>query len=629
MRARTSFLLAMATVVALSACSRDDTPTGLAGAPIEARVFTDNFISADFQAFAGSKLDAVSIDNTTKYRGSASLKITIPDAGQYAGGAFVASVARDLSRYDALTFYARASTAATLNTAGIANDNSGTSKYMAERSAIALTTAWQKYTIPIPDSDKLTAEKGLFYFAEGPEGATGYDIWIDDLRFETLGTITNPRPAIASTTINAEVGATQQLPNIPVTFAVAGADVTLSAMPGYFSFATSNSAVATVNADGLVNVVGSGDANITATLAGTPATGAVTIAATAPPTAGPATPTEDAADVISLFSGAYTNRTVDTWSAVWDAADVTDVTLGGNAAKRYANFVFAGIEFTSAPVDISAMTHFHMDVYVSNPTAFSVKLVDFGADGVFGGGNDTEAQVSFSPASTPAMVAGSWVSIDIPLTSFAAMTGREHVAQMILAGSSATTYIDNVYFYAGAAPPPPAAPSVAAPTPAYAASDVVSLFSNAYTNVAVGTWSAGWDAADVADVQVAGNDTKHYTNLTFAGIEFTSPTVNGSAMTHFRMDIWTPDAVTAPAAFKIKLVDFGANGVFGGGDDVEHELTFTAASSPALVSGDWFTLDIPFSSFTNLTTRGNLAQLIIVGDDPISTVFIDNVLLHR
>jgi len=87
------------------------------------------------------------------------------------------------------------------------------------------------------------------------------------------------------------------------------------------------------------------------------------------------------------------------------------------------------------------------------------------------------------------------------------------------------------------------------------------------------------------------------------------------------------DATGAPAVFKVKLVDFGADGGFGGGDDVEHELTLSAATSPALATGSWVRLDLPLASFTNLTTRGHLAQLIISGS--LGTVFVDNVLLHR
>lgn len=185
-----------------------------------------------------------------------------------------------------------------------------------------------------------------------------------------------------------------------------------------------------------------------------------------------------------------------------------------------------------------------------------------------------------------------------------------------------TIYLDNIRLPQGNVAPP-AVPTVAAPTPTEAAADVISLFSNAYTNVTVDTWSASWDGADVADVQIAGNDTKLYTNMTFAGIEFTTQTIDATAMNHFHMDIWTPNPTALPNVFKIKLVDFGANGTYGGGDDCEHELTFDANSAPPLVTASWISYDIPLTAFTNLVTKGHLAQLIISGN--LSTVYVDNV----
>jgi hypothetical protein len=74
-----------------------------------------------------------------------------------------------------------------------------------------------------------------------------------------------------------------------------------------------------------------------------------------------------------------------------------------------------------------------------------VKLVDFGPDGAFGGGDDTEHQVEFE---APAQ--GEWVSLDIPLSDFTALTTRENIAQLILVGrptAQTTVYVDNVYFY--------------------------------------------------------------------------------------------------------------------------------------------------------------------------------------
>ena len=163
----------LAAVLSLTACEREG-GTGPAPQPNDPKVFTDGFgEGVSWQAFQGSLLTAMSIDNAVKYRGSASLKITIPDAGDpnagYSGGAFVSDIPRDLTGYDVISFWAKASVAATLDVAGLGNDNTGTSKYTAERTALALTTAWQKYTIAIPLASKLSEEKGLFFFAEGPE----------------------------------------------------------------------------------------------------------------------------------------------------------------------------------------------------------------------------------------------------------------------------------------------------------------------------------------------------------------------------------------------------------------------------------------------------------------------------
>ena len=88
------------------------------------------------------------------------------------------------------------------------------------------------------------------------------------------------------------------------------------------------------------------------------------------------------------------------------------------------------------------MTYFHIDIWTPNSTTFKVKLVDFGANGIYnGGGDDTEHELTFTPT------LNSWVSYDIPLSNFTNMTARAHLAQLILSGSNSKVYVDNVYFY--------------------------------------------------------------------------------------------------------------------------------------------------------------------------------------
>jgi Secretion system C-terminal sorting domain len=344
------------------------------------------------------------------------------------------------------------------------------------------------------------------------------------------------------------------------------------------------------------------------------------------------TPTEPAGEVTSLFSNAYTDVTVDTWSAVWDAADVADVQIMGNDTKEYTNLVFAGIEFTSNVLDVSGHTHFHMDMWTGDPTIdpnqFRIKLVDFGPDGVWGN-DDSEHEIVFNEFTDPALVTGSWIEFDIPLDDFAGLTNLTSMAQLILQSDPGpnTVYIDNVYFSGVDGGGEDPEPQVAAPTPTEPANQVISLFSNAYTNVPVDTWSAGWDAANVEDVQVVGDDTKLYTGFIFAGVEFTSQVIDVTDYQFFHMDYWTPDPIDVGDIFKIKLVDFGPDGVWGN-DDSEHELVFDANTNPGLVSEQWVSFDIPMSDFAGLTNHTSMAQMVMVSDPGPNTIYIDNVYFH-
>jgi beta-glucanase (GH16 family) len=233
------------------------------------------------------------------------------------------------------------------------------------------------------------------------------------------------------------------------------------------------------------------------------------------PTIAAPNPTPIASRVISLYSNAYTNVPIDTWSAPWDNADVTDVVLAEGQIKKYSNLTFAGIEFHSPgpTIDATNMDRFHADIWTPDATSFKLKLVDFGTNGIFGGGDDTEHEVSFAPT------LGNWYSIDIPLSNFSNLSSKSHIAQMVLVadGGNKSIWLDNVYFYRL----PPTEPTSAATSPIHSERDVISLYSNAYNNVAIDTWSAVWDQADIEDVSISGNSTKKYTNLTLLELNST------------------------------------------------------------------------------------------------------------
>ena len=207
------------------------------------------------------------------------------------------------------------------------------------------------------------------------------------------------------------------------------------------------------------------------------------------------------------------------------------------------------------------------------PTQFRLKLVDYGADGVYSGGetgedvglveavgsslkeivtveviDDVEDEVTILP---PALITGGWVSVDVPLTDFDELGTREHLSQILISGDLTEVYVDNLYLYrtddttrlepSGRDMEGVTAPTTAAPTPTVPAEDVISFFSSAYDDVPVQFWSTDWDEAEVADARAGDDDVKHYTNLRFAGIDFGETPVDARGMTHIHLDIWTPE----------------------------------------------------------------------------------------
>ena len=163
------------------------------------------------------------------------------------------------------------------------------------------------------------------------------------------------------------------------------------------------------------------------------------------PTAAAPDPEEEESDVLSLFSGVYTDVDVNTWRTPWSSGDLEDIEIEGNATKKYTNLDFVGVETTGDNlVDASDMEFFHVDVWTPNMETVRIKLVDFGADGEFQGGDDSEHELIFND-----LPQGEWNSLKLPLEDFVDLENRENLAQYIFSGLPAgagTLYIDNVYF---------------------------------------------------------------------------------------------------------------------------------------------------------------------------------------
>ncbi len=611
-------------LVLFAGCTRDFDGLELATYPENPEVFIDDFSAGLFYAaFGGSKVTAFDVDIEVRYEGSASMRFEVPDfedpAGAYAGGVFYTEIGRDLRAYDALTFWAKASKASTLDLVGFGNDLAEL-KYTASLRNVKMNTNWQKVIIPIPDPSKLSAERGMLYYSEGPEDNSGYTFWIDEVKFEKLGTVVRPRPAIlesqeqditAETGDELAVGGTYAIYNMPD-----GTDQRVEVGPAYFKFTSSDTTVASINDFGVISVVDSGFTAVYAELVDLRASGLLRLSTTgalpAPQVAAPV-PTEDQEDVISLFSDYYTNVPVDTWNTYWEfstALTIEGIEVEGDEIKRYKKLNFVGIEFSSQQIDISGMTHFHMDIWTSNPTAppaaFHVLLADFGADGNYGGDDDASHEVTFT---SPVLASQTWVSLDVPLTDFAGLISRKNLAQMVLSGDLTNLYIDNVYFYDDGSGGGPTGPDQAAPVPVEDQADVISLYSNAYTNVAGTNFYPDWGQSTSAiELQIGGSNTLLYAGLNYQGIELAS-SQDVSGMNYLHLDFWTLNS----SALNVYLISPGSP------DPVEK------AYALSVPTDGWESVDIPLGDFSPV----DLADIIQLKFDGNGTIYLDNLYFHK
>ena len=132
-----------------------------------------------------------------------------------------------------------------------------------------------------------------------------------------------------------------------------------------------------------------------------------------------------------------------------------------------------------------------------------------------------------------------------------------------------------------------AQPATSAPTPTVAATSVISIFSNAYTDVASTNFFPNWGQVTTYNAITVGatDNVIKYANMNYQGIQFGS-TQDVSSMKYLHVDVWSNDVNAA--TFPITLI-WGA------------EKTIT---KPIATNGTWTSLDIPLSEFTGavLTT---------------------------
>ncbi|MFY8182527.1 MAG: carbohydrate binding domain-containing protein [Flavobacterium sp.] len=161
-------------------------------------------------------------------------------------------------------------------------------------------------------------------------------------------------------------------------------------------------------------------------------------------------------------------------------------------------------------------------------------------------------------------------------------------------------------------------PTTNAPVPTRNAANVVSVFSNTYSNIAT-NYNPNWGQSGFGVLNQAfeavpgsGNTILHYANFNYQGTNLT-PT-NLSSMEFLHVDLWT-QASTSSAIIKVSPINSGTG---------PNEVQVTINHTP----GQWTSVDIPKSAFGG-QTWDNVIQMIFAANGPGSTtpidIYVDNV----
>lgn len=155
-----------------------------------------------------------------------------------------------------------------------------------------------------------------------------------------------------------------------------------------------------------------------------------------------------------------------------------------------------------------------------------------------------------------------------------------------------------------------AQPTTSAPTPpSRSTPKVISIFSDAYTDVAGTNFYPNWGQSTVVTIEeyVVGDQVLKYENLNYQGIELQG-SVNALSMTHLHVDVWTSDETT----FQITPISSDPTAEFL----VTKPITLNA----------WTSLDIPLEEFEGVDFS-SIFQFKIVGSGG-KTVYIDNLYFY-
>ncbi|WP_298492654.1 T9SS type A sorting domain-containing protein [uncultured Algibacter sp.] len=173
-----------------------------------------------------------------------------------------------------------------------------------------------------------------------------------------------------------------------------------------------------------------------------------------------------------------------------------------------------------------------------------------------------------------------------------------------------TLYFDNIVVPDGTVTGPLPAPTTAPTAPAHdeTANQVISIYSDAYTDLAGSNFNPGWGQSTSFSFEtIAGNQVAKYAGLNYQGTNLGSADggvpQDVSAQTHLHVDFWTPNST----GLNFYILDQSAG-------ELGYALPITTET--------WVSVDIPLSYFT--TGGESLTDIHQFKVDGNGTVYFDN-----
>ena len=288
-----------------------------------------------------------------------------------------------------------------------------------------VTGSWQSVDIPLSAYNFTVEElEKVFQFKTVGNGT----VWFDNIYFWKA-------PAVAGTELSdltldgssiADFRPTRTSYSVEFPYGT-------TAVPTVAATTTDTNASAVVTA--ATSIPGTTTIDITAQDGVTTNTVSIAFSIYPSPTTAAPTPSQDSADVISVYSDAYTSIATNLNPDSLQQTKVTEIQIAGNNMLEYANHDYQEMEYPET--DVSAMEYLHLDYYTNDATPLVFHLASAGPS------RETDYSID--------VVTGSWQSIDIPLSVFTANLDRVFEFQSRHSSSSmwgnGTVWFDNIYFW--------------------------------------------------------------------------------------------------------------------------------------------------------------------------------------